>query len=303
MFLERSTWPAVQRYFAAGNDMVIIAIGSTEEHGRQNPLGTDTLAPNFLLDKIERAEGERVLIAPTIPYGAADDLLGYPGTLSIGYDLLYQIVRRLCAQLYDYGARRFVFLNGHGPNIKPLSQVGEELDRRGCRCALMNWWLMAGEINPAWAGGHGAGEETSAMLAVDPSLVDLDEFGEMGLVNDESDDLPTDGWSSVVYKGVHVGMPRDAVRYASNGWIGPDHVRGASKEWGDAMMDATAAYIVDFLGALRAAPLPTPLPVRAVGRPGTFADRAAVGPAATGEGGAGAQGTSVRGENEEGKGE
>ena len=274
MYLERSTWPSVQRYFAHGKDLVILAIGSTEEHGRHNPLGTDTLAPNFLLEKIEAAEGDNVLIAPTLPYGAADDLLGYPGTLSIGYELLYQIVSRLCSQLYDYGARRFVFLNGHGPNIKPLSQVGEELDRRGCRCALMNWWLMAGEINPAWAGGHGAGEETSAMLAVDPNLVDRSEIGEMGLVNDVSDALPTDGWSSVIYKGVHVGMPRDAVRYASNGWIGSDHVRTASKDWGDAMMDATASYIIDFIGQLRTVPLPTPLPVRRVGEPGTFSDHA-----------------------------
>lgn len=301
MRLERSTWPQVERYFSE-HDMVMMLFGSTECHGRHNPMGTDIFEPLKISELVE-AKMPDVLMTPIMPFGATNKLVGYPGTLSLGDRLLGEVVRTLTDQLYEYGARRFVFLNGHGPNIKPLSQVGEELDRRGCRCALMNWWLMAGEINPAWAGGHGAGEETSAMLAVDPSLVDLDEFGEMGLVNDVSDDLPTDGWSSVVYKGVHVGMPRDAVRYASNGWIGPDHVRGASKEWGDAMMDATAAYIVDFLGALRAAPLPTPLPVRAVGRPGTFADRAAVRPAATGEGGAGAQGTSVRGENEEGKGE
>ena len=97
-------------------------------------------------------------------------------------------------------------------------------------------------------------------------------YGEMNLVNDVSDALPTDGWSNVLYKGVHVGMPRDAVRYASNGWIGPDHVRTASKEWGDEMMQATADFIVDFLGELRRAPLPTPLPVRSTGHAGTFED-------------------------------
>lgn len=277
MRIERSTWPAVKRYFDDGNDLVILAVGSTEEHGRHNPLGVDTIAPNYLLDLIEKKD-PGVLIAPTVPYGACDDLLGYPGTLSIGYELLYRVVKRLCDQLWDYGARRFVLLNGHGPNIKPLSQVAEELDRRGGRCALMNWWLMAGEINPAWKGGHGAGEETSAMLAVDPSLVDFAELegpqAEMGIVNDVSDELPSAGWSDVLYKGVHVGMPRDALRYASNGWIGPDHAKTASKEWGDAMMAATADYIVDFLGAFRRAPLPAPLPVRALGNPGTFEDRA-----------------------------
>ena len=133
---------------------------------------------------------------------------------------------------------------------------------------------MAGEINPEWKGGHGAGEETSAMLAVDPALVDMSELegerGEMGIVNDVSDALPSSGWSDVLYKGVHVGMPRDAVRYASNGWIGPDHAKTASKEWGDAMMRGTADYIVDFLREFRRCPLPEPLPVRSVGHPGTF---------------------------------
>lgn len=276
MRIETSTWPQVKRYFDDGNDIVIMAIGSTEEHGRQNPLGVDTIAPNYLLDQIEKSAPE-ILIAPTLPYGAADDLLGYPGTLSIGYRLLYEVVSRLCNQLYEYGARKFVLLNGHGPNIKPLSQVGEELDRRGCRCALMNWWLMAGEINPAWAGGHGAGEETSAMLAVDENLVDASELTgpncKMGIVNDVSEELVPDGWSNVLFKGVHVGMPRDAVRYASNGWIGPDHAKTASKAWGDEMMKAVADYIVSFLEAYRRCPLPEPMRHRVVGGPGTFTSK------------------------------
>ena len=106
MRIELSTWPAVEDYFQRGNDLVVMAIGSTEEHGRHNPLGTDTLAPNLLLDKIEAALGKDVLIAPTIPFGNADDLLGFPGTLSIGYDLLRSLVRTLSMQLFDYGARR-----------------------------------------------------------------------------------------------------------------------------------------------------------------------------------------------------
>ena len=101
MRIELSTWPAVEDYFQRGNDLVVMAVGSTEEHGRHNPLGTDTLAPNLLLDKIEAALGKDVLIAPTIPFGNADDLLGFPGTLSIGYDLLRSLVRTLSMQLYD----------------------------------------------------------------------------------------------------------------------------------------------------------------------------------------------------------
>lgn len=262
MRIELSTWPAVEDYFQRGNDLVVMAIGSTEEHGRHNPLGTDTLAPNLLLDKIEAALGKDVLIAPTIPFGNADDLLGYPGTLSIGYDLLRSLVRTLSMQLYDYGARRFLFINGHGPNIKPISSVCEELNRRGCLAARADWWLMAGELNTAWRGGHGGAEETAAVMAVDPSLVDASELGPMALANDISDELPTSGWDNVEFKGAHVAIPRDACRYAGNGWIGPDDPALADPEWGGQMMDGVAAYLVDFIGALGRAPLPALMPVR-----------------------------------------
>ena len=67
MRLENLTWPKAQEYFEK-NDMVLISIGSIECHGRHMPLGTDTLIPEHLLEKIEKKSD--VLIAPTIPYGS-----------------------------------------------------------------------------------------------------------------------------------------------------------------------------------------------------------------------------------------
>ena len=61
MRLENLTWPKAQEYFEK-NDMVLISIGSIECHGRHMPLGTDTLIPEHLLEKIEKKSD--VLIAP-----------------------------------------------------------------------------------------------------------------------------------------------------------------------------------------------------------------------------------------------
>ena len=71
MRLANLTWPKVQEYFEK-NDMVLVSIGSIECHGRHMPLGTDTLIPEHLLEKIEQKSD--VLIAPTIPYGACQSL-------------------------------------------------------------------------------------------------------------------------------------------------------------------------------------------------------------------------------------
>ena len=43
---------------------------------------------------------------------------------------------------------------------------------------------------------------------------------------------------------------------SDNGWIGPDHPKNATVEWGTDMLDACAKYIADFMEAFRRAPLP-----------------------------------------------
>lgn len=261
MRLARSTWPAVQRYFAEGNDTVIIGVGSIECHGRHNPLGTDTMAPDALVDLIEQQD-PGVLIAPTLPYGATDDLVGFPGTVSLGVQGLVDVMTHITDDLCGYGARRFVFLNGHGGNVKSLSMVAAALNRRGCLACVVNWWKMAPQIDPAWGGGHGGAMETSANMAIDPASVDMSELADENLRPDLDPEMPSTGWYSVRFDGVDVDFPRDLVRFASNGWVAEgfeDHPAHSSAERGHAMLQGTADYIVRFLRKYRTMALPEPL--------------------------------------------
>ena len=260
MFLARSTWPQVRSYFEQ-HDAVLIGVGSIECHGRHNPLGTDTMAPDALMRLVD-AEYPEVLIAPTQPYGATDDLMGYPGTVSLGVEGLYRVMTSVTDALWGYGARRFVFVNGHGGNVKSLSGVCSQLNRRGCHAALMNWWKMAPQLDPAWGGGHGDGMETSANLAIDPESVDMSAAAPEALRDDIGGGFETTGWSTVRFEGVNVDFPRRLVRLSSNGWLGyglgvmPED---ASAERGRAMLEGTAHYIVRFVKALAETPLPDPL--------------------------------------------
>ena len=101
MYMARSTWTQVRDYFK-WHDLVIIGVGSTECHGRHNPLGTDTMAPDRILELLERRDGT-YLVAPTLPYGATDDLVGYPGTVSLGVQGLYDVLSSSC-QLVEGGS-------------------------------------------------------------------------------------------------------------------------------------------------------------------------------------------------------
>ena len=82
------------------------------------------LNPTYLLEKIEKKSD--VLIAPTIPYGSSPGLAPYPGSIDIDSEVLYQFCRQVFLSLYRHGARKFVFLNGHGGNIKMIQRLGME---------------------------------------------------------------------------------------------------------------------------------------------------------------------------------
>ena len=111
---------------------------------------------------------------------------------------------------------------------------------------MVNWWTIAGELNPAWKGGHGAGEETAAMMAINPDYVHMEDY--MPLTpGDLSDTMPCDGMTGVKYKGISVLIPRTFKNISPSGWFGNDDAATATVEWGKEMLAATADFICDFI--------------------------------------------------------
>lgn len=255
MRLERMSWVHVEEYFKH-NDLAILSIGSIESHGRHNPLGTDTVVPVRLVEMIEEKNGGKYLVAPNLPYGATDDLTGYPGTIDLGVKLTYEVLKKVTESLYEHGARRFLILNGHGGNVNPIDRISLEWHRKGVWVATINWWVLAGELNEEWAGGHGDFEETSAVLGVDPTLVDKSLLADQNLLNDVAPTLPTEGFDHVRFKNGKVRFFRDTRAYASNGWVGKKDPANATEEIGKQMLEAVANYTVEFLDEFAAIELP-----------------------------------------------
>lgn len=248
MFLARMNYIEVEKYLE-NSDTIVIPVGSLENHGLHMPLGTDAIIPDGIAKLID--ERSSLLIAPTVNYGATDDLVGFPGTISIGTEGLISLLRAICDQFYDYGFRRFLILNGHGGNTAAIQAVGMHLYRKGAYLANLNWWLMAGQINPQWAGGHGGGEETAGVMAVDESLIKPEYMGvDEGIRNDLGDELPYGAWTNINYKGVSVTVPRQIKAITDNGWLvhsfKGDVPTRANPEWGKEMLSAVADYIIDF---------------------------------------------------------
>lgn len=243
MRLAHISWKKADEYFK-NNDTIIIATGSIESHGTHTALGTDTLIPNKILDIIE--EDIDVMIAPTIPYGACDSLAEFPGTISLSEDGLYMVVKKIVNSFITHGVKKFIFLNGHGGNVSTLKKICLELDSNGFLGTIINWWLLAGELNPKWKGGHGGAEETSALMAINPKFVDLDAVDPMTFKNISNGLLQT-GFYTVDFKGINMDVPRKIKNITNNGWIGPDHPSNASVEWGREMLDTTAKFISEYI--------------------------------------------------------
>ena len=252
MRLQNMSFKAAERYFAA-RDIAVIPVGSIENHGSHLCLGTDFIIPSHIAETLDRELD--VLILPGIPYGVADHHFGFPGTISIGYEGLKLVVGKICDALYEDGIQRFVFLNGHGGNDQALMDVGMALEERGCISALCNWWQLAGQIKPEWAGGHAGEEETAAIMAIDPSLVHMEDYMPLR-PRDLSDELPVSGMRTVRFGGADFIVPRHFKTLSESGWYGPDDPKDATREWGEEMLAAVTKLIVDFVAAFERAPLP-----------------------------------------------
>ena len=155
-------------------------------------------------------------------------------------------MRRICDCLYRWGCRYFVILNGHGGNTHALEKVCGYLDRKNAVGTVFNLWTVAGDLNPAWKGGHRAGEETAAMLAIDPKLVRKDLICD-NAPKDPTDELHACGLRRVEFRGISLPLPRTNRKITDNGWYGPDHPSTATVEWGTEMLNTTADFLVDFM--------------------------------------------------------
>jgi creatinine amidohydrolase len=190
--LDRLTWPEVCAEVERGRDTVVVAFGATEQHGPHMPLATDALLGDHLARLV--ADALDAFLAPTVRLGCSEHHLGFAGTLSLSEPTFHAVVADLVRSLARGGFRRIVLLPTHGGNFRPLADAVARLGPvEGVRIdALIDVGALLGIAHagaeehgvPLGEGGLHAGEwETSMLMAIDPSLVDL-ERAEPGFTGD-----------------------------------------------------------------------------------------------------------------------
>jgi mycofactocin system creatininase family protein len=152
------TWTGVDR------PLVVVPVGSCEQHGPHLPLHTDTVIAEALARGLVDRRDDCVL-APTISITASGEHQGFPGTLSIGTEIMAGVLIEL-ARSADW-ASGIVFVNGHGGNATAV-QRAREVARHERRHVLI-WSPTLRGADP-----HAGHTETSIMLALAPDQVRLD---------------------------------------------------------------------------------------------------------------------------------
>jgi len=228
MYLDRMTWPEVKEEIANGRDTVVVSLGSTEQHGRHMPLGTDAvLGDEFGWGLAGRLDA---FLAPTVRFGCSEHHLFFPGTISLRQETFEGVVFDVVKSLSRHGFRRIVLLPTHGGNFKPLAEAFGKLepvenatvlaftDLEGLVKIAFKSSLAFG-VNAAQSGAHAGEWETSLLLALRPEQVKMDQAG-AGFVGELSEIMAKvfDGIQNLDENGV-LGDPRPATAEAGRKYL------------------------------------------------------------------------------------
>jgi creatinine amidohydrolase len=121
VWLNEMTWKDVEDYLTT-KDIVLIPIGSTEEHGLGGPLGLDTYVAIAMVEDAARKTG--VITTPPIWFGDSSHHLAFPGTISIRTETLMEYVKDVVRSLARHGFKKIIVVNGHkGVNIAAVQSA------------------------------------------------------------------------------------------------------------------------------------------------------------------------------------
>ncbi len=235
--LHEMSWSEAKEYFIK-NDIAILPVGSNEQHGPQNPLGTDHLIAKAIAEETAKRTG--VLCLQVVPFGVSSHHKQFWGTIYISPNPFKNYVKETCLALSYYGARKIVIVNGHGGNRCVLMELSRELREQGIFTSIFQWWEAATKLLPDLFKpeemGHAGAEETSVNLALYPHLVNMDKA-----VDEEP--------RKHTVKAEGITLPLGTVDYTNSGVFGKSTT--ASAEKGKKVFEAVVNELIKHVNLLK----------------------------------------------------
>jgi creatinine amidohydrolase len=163
--------------------VIVLPIGSVEQHGRHLPVGVDTMLAHSVALAAAKRLGGRVVVLPPPWYGFSAHHMRFAGTVTLSANTMMRLVEDIAGSVIAHGFRRLLILNGHGGNAGVLDVLASELGHRfygNARIAGLTYFQLAraaiAELRASRPGGmgHACEFETAMMQHLRPELVEIE---------------------------------------------------------------------------------------------------------------------------------
>jgi creatinine amidohydrolase len=244
--LSKLTWPEVSELLQKAN-IVIVPVGSTEQHGRHIPVDNDHYTATEISKRValRLRDKVQVVVCPTIPYGISQHHMGFPGTISLRTETFIELMKDVCRSLISHGFRKIVIINGHGGNTPALQIVISELTlETKARLYQTGYWEIGSDIIDETCGRpvfHADEHETSLAFGLDQRVVMAAATDEVPKT--ESSFIKYDHYATAP-KVSGFGLP-SFKEITNSGTIG--YATRGNKENGTKIVDALVERFCDFL--------------------------------------------------------
>lgn len=237
---------------AADGSVVVVPVGSIEQHGHHLPVATDTL----LADAVSHHGAERaaddvpLLVTPPVWSGFSPHHMSLGGTMTLELENLLAVLEDVADTALENGFDGVCFVNGHGGNASVIdnavSTVGK--DHPAVEVTGLTYFQLAepfvDEIRESDVGGmaHGGEFETSLMLHLHAEVVTMED------ADAEYLDEPYERGTKDLLVGGPLSTYRPFEEYSESGAIGDPSL--ASAEKGEELFDRLGDELADVLRAI-----------------------------------------------------
>jgi creatinine amidohydrolase len=173
---------------AAAHTVAVLPVAAIEQHGPHLPLSVDTVLVNGVVAAaLPHLSPELpVLFLPTQAVGFSPEHARFPGTLTLKSDTLVRLWTEIGESVAAAGVKKLVLFNAHGGQVSVMDLVARDLRARLDMLVYSLSWFnlplvdaLGRNVNDLFSadehryGIHAGDVETSMMLALDPTHVDM----------------------------------------------------------------------------------------------------------------------------------
>ena len=185
--MKKVLWQEMRRgefkALAERDGIVIIPVGSTEQHGEHLPVNTDTNCCFTIAVRAARSVDDfPVIVLPPVWSGYSPHHMSFAGTITLEFHTFVEVLTQVAAGVSAHGFRKIILLNGHGGNAAIVAAMRNKLmAEKGITVLGYTYWEMptvsdemkrVSESDKGFI-GHASEIETSMQLHLQPALVDM----------------------------------------------------------------------------------------------------------------------------------